>query len=430
MHPTLQVSVFFVLTAPAARARRAPLDNPKPGASCCAIRMRALGRWLGVACFAVSWVLLALPARAHELAIDQVVLWPDIARRSLRGEVTFDPELTRAKDIAPGPEHVAQALRLLEENLRYEVDGQPLRARYEARELWAPGGATPGDLVVFSAELPPNAGALRVYGGTAFKALAVSVVTASAGGPARARSWLLGRAEWTPSFSLRAPPEAAGWHPGGPEQFAAAPEEQQASAREPEPVPTSRLAWRFVVLGFEHIIPHGLDHVLFVVALVLGTARRWRPIVSSLTLFTLAHTLTLGLGNLAGRHFSPPLVEPVIAISIAIVALDNLRRGRTPAGAASRWRYGVVFCFGLIHGMGFANALSEMQLGSEHLLLGLFSFNLGVELGQLAVVCVLLAALRWIKDPRQLQRYVIFPGSAAIALVGFLFAIERLFAAG
>jgi hypothetical protein len=80
--------------------------------------------------------------------------------------------------------------------------------------------------------------------------------------------------------------------------------------------------------------------------------------------------------------------------------------------------------------MGFANALRDMELGSEHLLLGLFSFNLGVELGQLAVVTVLLAALHWIRDPRQLQRYVIFPGSAAIAMAGFLFAIERVFAAG
>jgi hypothetical protein len=190
------------------------------------------------------------------------------------------------------------------------------------------------------------------------------------------------------------------------------------------------LAWRFIVLGFEHIVPQGLDHVLFVVGLVLGAARRWRRIVLSLTLFTLAHTLTLGFGNLAGRHFSPPLVEPVIAFSIALVALDNLRQGSSTAGAsASRWRYGVVFCFGLIHGMGFANALGEMELASEHLLLGLFSFNLGVELGQLAVVAVLLAALHWIRDPRQLRQYVIFPGSAAIALVGLLFAIERLMAA-
>jgi hypothetical protein len=392
--------------------------------------MRALWRWLAAACFALSAVLLHGPAQAHDLAIDQVVLWPNPPQGSLRGEVTFDPELTRAKDVTPGPEHVQGVLSLLEKSLRYEVDGQLLHVQYEVRELWASGGATPGDLVVFSAELPPNARTLRVYGGAAFKALAVSVVTATARQPSQARSWLLGRDEWTPSFSLGAPPEASGWHPGGPEQFTAPSEGQRRPAEKPEDITSSRLAWRFVLLGFEHIVPHGLDHMLFVIGLVLGTARRWRQIVFSLTLFTLAHTLTLGLGHLAGHLFSPALVEPVIAISIAVVALDNLRQRPSPGGTTtSLWRYGVVFCFGLIHGMGFANALTEMQLGSEHLLLGLFSFNLGVELGQLAVVGVLLAVLHWISDPRRLQRYVIFPGSAVIAIAGFLFAIERLLAA-
>lgn len=393
--------------------------------------MRALWRWLWAVCFTLSTVLVHLPARAHDLAIDQVVLWPDPARGSLRGEVTFDPELTRAKGVTPGPEHAAKALRLLVENLRYEVDGALVPVRYEARELWAPGGATPGDLVVFSAELTPDARTLRVYAGAAFSALAVSVVMPTPEEPSRSRSWLLKGDEWTPPFLLQSPSEASGWRAGGPEQFAGAPGEQARPSEEPETLPASRLAWRFIVLGFEHIVPHGLDHMLFVVSLVLGAARRWRQIVASLTLFTLAHTLTLGLGNLAGRHFSPPLVEPVIALSITLVALDNLRQRRLPAGArASRWRYAVVFCFGLIHGMGFANALGEMELGSEHLLLGLFSFNLGVELGQLAVVGVVLAALHWVRDPRQLQRYVIFPGSAAIAVAGLLFAIERLLAAG
>lgn len=392
--------------------------------------MRALRRWLGVACFALSLVLLELPARAHDLAMDQVVLWPDTARRSLRGEVTFDPELTRAKGVTPGPEHAAQALGLLEANLRYEVDGELLPVRYEARELWAPGGATPGDLVVFSAQLPPEARTLRLYAGGAFSALAVSVVMATPEEASRSSSWLLQGDEWTPAFSLQSPSEASGWRAGGPEQFATTTGESARPPEEPETIDSSRLAWRFVVLGFEHIVPDGLDHILFVVGLVLGAARRWRQIVWSLTLFTLAHTLTLGLGNLAGRHFSAALVEPVIALSIALVAIDNLRQTRAPAGAAaSRWRYGVVFGFGLIHGMGFANALQEMELGSEHLLLGLFSFNLGVELGQLAVVGALLAALHWIRDPGQLRRHVIFPGSVVIAMVGIVFAIERLMAA-
>jgi hypothetical protein len=149
----------------------------------------------------------------------------------------------------------------------------------------------------------------------------------------------------------------------------------------------------------------------------------------SLTLFTAAHTLTLALGNVAALRFAPALVEPLIAISICMVGIDNLWQ-RPRSRASNRLRHAVVFGFGLVHGMGFANALTDMAFDGPALLLTLFSFNLGVELGQLTVVVALFAALHWVRRPEHLQRYVIFPGSAAIALMGFFFAVERLIASG
>jgi hypothetical protein len=423
-------------------------------AESCWPRMATPWRWLGVIWVALAILSVHPPARAHDLAIDQVVLWPDLERRSMRGEITFDPELTRAKDSLPTAEHEAKVASFLADNLRYEVDGRELAVEYEIRELWVRGGATAGDLVVFSAPLPPGAQKLKVYASAAFKALVVTVTVAARDNPSQSRSWLLGRDSWTPDFPLDVPERATGWRAGGPEQFAppspeapavgmdpaspgvpgsAAPSALPEASSEPSRTSggtTSGLAWRFVVLGFEHILPDGVDHMAFVAGLVLGALRRYKHILVSLTLFTVAHTVTLGLGNVTGCYFPPGIVEPLIAVSIAVVGLDNLRQARSPSTRPSRWRYAVVFVFGLIHGMGFANALTEMAFGGGDFLLGLLSFNVGVELGQLAVVGILLGALHWIQNPRHLHRYVVFPGSAAIAMLGFVFAIERLVATG
>ena len=147
-------------------------------------------------------------------------------------------------------------------------------------------------------------------------------------------------------------------------------------------------AWRFVSLGFEHILD-GADHLLFLVCLVIPL-RRFRPLVLIVTSFTLAHSVTLiasALGFAPGSLWFPPLVEALIAASIVYMALENI------AGAARR-RWLLALGFGLVHGFGFSFALREtLQFAGSHLVTSLLAFNVGVELGQLLVLCLLVPAL-------------------------------------
>ncbi len=148
-------------------------------------------------------------------------------------------------------------------------------------------------------------------------------------------------------------------------------------------------ASRFVELGFFHILDGG-DHLLFLLCLVLPL-RRLRPLVVVVTAFTVAHSVTLiasALGFAPGAPWFPPLIEVLIAASIVGMALGNIVGG----GLERRWL--IAFAFGLVHGFGFAFALREtLQLAGTHVVTALFAFNLGVELGQLLVVALLVAAL-------------------------------------
>jgi HupE/UreJ protein len=420
------------------------------GPRACGRRWLPRPRRLLALCLKVAFFFgsgLPLTARAHDLAIDQLVLWPDPEHARLRGEITFDPELTREKGVLPTLEHHARVLEFLSAQLRIEGDGQPLALAYQVRELWVQGGATRGDLVVFTGVLPHATRELRVFAGNAFSALVVSIQVPDSQARSRASSWLLDRGSWTPGYRLDSTEPASGWRAGGPEVFASLQKEPPTLASNDTPaepgtaaaraspdavslMDRARLGVRFVKLGFQHILPDGVDHMLFVIGLVLGAPRRFRYVLLSLTLFTLAHTVTLALGNLTTWRVPADWVEPLIALSICCVGVGNLLPARKPEAGARYFRHALVFGFGLIHGMGFANALTDMAFEPRYLWLTLFSFNLGVELGQLAVVALLLAALHGIRSPRHLQSYVIFPGSAAIALIGLLFVIERLLTAG
>jgi hypothetical protein len=183
----------------------------------------------------------------------------------------------------------------------------------------------------------------------------------------------------------------------------------------------SSLASRYLLLGFRHILPLGWDHVLFVTGLVLGCGRRWKRLLAELSAFTLAHTVTLALGALGWVVLPARVVEPLIAFSIAYVALENLR-----GPASTRRRLLVVLGFGLLHGQGFASALAASGLPHDAFLLSLFSFNVGVELGQFTVVLVLMGGLFWIRDEAHLQRYAVRPASLAIGLVGLAWGAQRL----
>jgi hypothetical protein len=183
--------------------------------------------------------------------------------------------------------------------------------------------------------------------------------------------------------------------------------------------------WRFVVEGFEHIIPKGLDHILFVFGLFLFSLA-WRPLLVQITAFTLAHTVTLGLATLSVITISAAqmwLVEALIAISIAYVAIENVLRPKL-----GWWRIVVVFGFGLLHGLGFASVLGDLGLAQGQFVLSLIAFNIGVEFGQLTVIFVVFVLLALpFGRARFYRNIVVVPCSLGIAIFGIWWAIERSF---
>jgi hypothetical protein len=173
--------------------------------------------------------------------------------------------------------------------------------------------------------------------------------------------------------------------------------------------------------GFAHIVPDGLDHVLFVLGLFL-LAASMRDLLLQITAFTAAHSLTLALAYRGIVGVPAGLVEPLIALSIAWIALENLFSRQV-----SRGRLVVVAAFGLLHGLGFAGALSGLGLSGLPFAATLAGFNLGVELGQLAVVVTAACLLApWRLDAPARRRWIVQPASLAIALTGLVWAGQRL----
>jgi len=151
------------------------------------------------------------------------------------------------------------------------------------------------------------------------------------------------------------------------------------------------VAATYLGLGIEHILL-GIDHLLFVLALLL-LVRSWRRLVATITAFTVAHSITLVAATLGVVHVPIRPVEAAIALSIAFVAAEIVHGREGRAGLTARWPWLVAFVFGLLHGLGFAGALSEVGLPDSAIPTALLFFNLGVELGQLAFVAAILALL-------------------------------------
>jgi len=179
--------------------------------------------------------------------------------------------------------------------------------------------------------------------------------------------------------------------------------------------------WRSVVLGFTHILPHGLDHILFVLGLFL-LAPTARTLLLQVSAFTLAHSLTLGLALFGLVSLPGAVVEPLIALSIAYVAIENLVTSQLHA-----WRLLLVFLFGLLHGLGFAEVLTSMRLPSADLAGTLVGFNLGVEGGQLAVILGAAGVIRALRlTSANDRRLIVRPASALIGLAGLVWMVQRL----
>ena len=186
-----------------------------------------------------------------------------------------------------------------------------------------------------------------------------------------------------------------------------------------EPPGPGAVARLYLRLGFVHIVPEGADHILFVLGLFLLSARL-RPLVWQVTAFTVAHAVTLTLAALGYVSLPAGLVEPLIALSIAYVGVENVLVDRL-----TRWRPAVVFGFGLLHGLGFAGVLGELGLPEQERLLALVTFNAGIELGQLAVILGAALTFGWFRSRPWYRARLAVPASAAIALVGLAWAVQR-----
>lgn len=188
-----------------------------------------------------------------------------------------------------------------------------------------------------------------------------------------------------------------------------------------ENTPVRNVVWFYTKLGFEHIVPLGVDHILFVVCLCLLNTR-FKTVLWQATAFTIAHSITLALSMQNIIVLPAAIVEPIIALSIIFVAVENLLLNKLKP-----WRIILVFIFGLLHGIGFASVLSEIGLPRDKFLTSILSFNLGVEIGQITVILFLfgLVILPFGKKPWY-RKFIVYPVSALIACIALYWTVLRL----
>ena len=354
----------------------------------------------GVAAFIV---LCGSVARAHEIGTTHVSV-------VFRGDRTYHIEIVadaaalfekleasagRPPSPENGPSRSPAAFETFDEIFRRRVsvafDGTEVHPAIEYSSTPSPDGeSAPLAKIRLAGEIPGGARHFTWTYSWTFASYALTVGTDSA--DAAVTEWLEG-SETSSPFALTAPS------------------------------PPSRLAtaWRYFILGFTHIVPHGFDHVLFVLGIFLLSSRA-RSVLWQVSAFTVAHSLTLALSMYGVIAVSPSLVEPLIALSIAYVALENIFLSELRS-----WRVALVFAFGLLHGMGFAGALSELGLERADFLTALLTFNAGVETGQLTVIAAAFLLVGWHWDTRGwYRRRIVVPASALIACTAVYWTVERL----
>ena len=386
-----------------------PYPSPRRG------RGTLLHAWLRPLLLAVL-ALAGVAALAHDLSFTDT-------RLAIRGDGTFRADLRCDLDaLALGVDpkadarEVVAAIRsrspaerdalldhlreLLARRVRVRFDGSPApfevgfpeRASDPAAVADAPGATVFGLTAELTGRVPPGAGEVTFWASRAFPPVNLTV----------AQDGLAGVARVVLQSGEESPPLRLGRAARGPGR--------------------GETALRYLRLGFRHIVPEGMDHMLFVLGLFLLSARL-RPLLLQVSAFTLAHTATLALSTLGVVRLSPAVVEPLIALSIAYVAVENtLRQELRP------WRAVLVFGFGLLHGLGFAGALGELGLPRGDFLTGLLAFNAGVELGQLAVLAAAFLATSAFRGKPWYRRRVVVPLSLAIAVVGLYWTVTRAWA--
>ncbi len=352
----------------------------------------------------VAVLLLVLAPRlvsGHELGATQISAVFERGHYVL--EIAVDPDalLTRlqiASGETPGQattreerdRRLGQLGDVFVQSVSLAFDGRTVEPHFVYRPVsgFSDFAQTPSK-VVLSGDIPPDARAFTVSYGLAAGTFAL---VARVGDSEPQTVWLEGGIT-SPSVSLTAPP-----------------------------APTFRdVAMRYAVLGFTHILPNGFDHILFVVGLFLLNTRG-RALMLQVSAFTLAHSITLGLTMYGIVSLPARVVEPLIAVSIAYVAIENVCTRELKS-----WRVALVFAFGLLHGMGFAGVLRDLGMPRGDFLTALVTFNVGVEAGQLTVIgLAFLLVASWRQNAAVYRRLVVQPASLAIALVGAYWTVARL----
>jgi hydrogenase/urease accessory protein HupE len=180
------------------------------------------------------------------------------------------------------------------------------------------------------------------------------------------------------------------------------------------------IIFRYLNLGLEHIIT-GYDHLLFLLSLII-ISKNFKDVLKIVTAFTIAHSITLTLAALGVVPIYPKWVEAGIALTIAYVAIENFFVN------TSKWRWAVTFFFGLIHGLGFARAISEIGFDKKHMVASLVSFNVGIELGQLTVVAIVLPLLLRLQKNAAFYKIFFRGVSACILVIAAIWFVQRIMA--
>jgi HupE / UreJ protein len=369
-------------------------------------RTPAAKRWLSlIVLLALGVALASVAAGAHEIGTTRVtVTFPEDG--SYRIEIVTDSSslLDKLETVARQPRSGASEPSDLQNRLRAHAslfpgrvqvlfDGarvQPALAGLDVEATTEVGGV-PGVTLVLTGARPAGATTFTFAYGWTFASYALKVQAGASGEPEI--QWLEGGDTSTPVVLGALSP----------------------------PVSRLRLAGRYVALGFTHILPKGIDHVLFVLGVFL-LSRKMRPILIQVSAFTIAHSITLALSMYGLVAVSPSIVEPLIALSIAYIAIENLM-----VTTFKPWRVALVFAFGLLHGLGFAGALREVGLPRSEFVTALVGFNAGVELGQLAVIAgAFMAVGHWYGERVWYRQRIVLPASACIACLGVFWTIQRL----
>ncbi len=190
----------------------------------------------------------------------------------------------------------------------------------------------------------------------------------------------------------------------------------------PDELPKTQVFWNYLRMGYQHIIPEGLDHILFILCIFLLN-KHLKPIILQATMFTVAHSITLGLAMYGVIKPPANIIEPLIALSIVFLAVENIFSDRVKP-----WRFVMVFLFGLVHGMGFAASIAGAGMPQYAFAEALVAFNVGVELGQLTIIIIMyLFVARTFGKKVWYRRRIVVPASIIIALIATYWTIERIF---